>query len=52
MGADAFKDPCVAADLEAIPEALNEDATMRVLPSYYAESGGVDGFFAARFKVA
>jgi 16S rRNA (cytosine967-C5)-methyltransferase len=45
-------DPFVAADLEAIPEALNEDGTMRILPSYYAESGGVDGFFAARFKVA
>lgn len=45
-------EPFSADDLSAIPEALKEDGTLRILPSHYAENGGVDGFFAARFKVA
>ena len=45
-------DPFTAEDALGLPEALTADGTLRILPSHYAESGGVDGFFAARFKVA
>jgi len=40
------------ADEVALPQTITEQGTMRILPSHYADNGGVDGFFAARFKVA
>ena len=43
--------PFTAADL-ALPETLTPEGTIRILPSHYADNGGVDGFFAARFRVA
>ncbi|MAH88263.1 MAG: hypothetical protein CMF26_06625 [Kiloniella sp.] len=44
-------DPFEADALAGLPAALTPSGTLRILPSYYAESGGVDGFFAARFRV-
>ena len=43
--------PFAAEDL-ALPETLTDQGTIRILPSHYADNGGVDGFFAARFRVA
>ena len=40
------------AEEVALPQSLTPDGTLRILPSHYAESGGVDGFFACRFTVA
>ena len=45
-------DPFAAEDAPGLPDALTDQGTLRILPSHYAESGGVDGFFAARFRVA
>ena len=43
----------VAADpaaLGAPPEALTPEGWLRILPSMWAEHGGLDGFFAARLE--
>lgn len=40
--------PAVPADLGAPDEALTAEGWLRILPSMWAEKGGVDGFFAAR----
>jgi 16S rRNA (cytosine967-C5)-methyltransferase len=40
--------PAVPADLGAPDEALTPEGWLRILPSMWAEKGGVDGFFAAR----
>ena len=45
-------DPFTDEDVPGLPKALTAEGTLRILPSHYAESGGVDGFFAARFRVA
>lgn len=45
----AFKTaPAVPADVGAPDEALTPDGWLRILPSMWAEKGGVDGFFVAR----
>ncbi len=44
--------PFSAADVPALPQALTATGTLRILPSHYADNGGVDGFFAARLIVA
>ena len=44
--------PFTAEDVPALPDALTPQGTLRILPSHYAENGGVDGFFAARISVA
>lgn len=40
--------PAVPADLGAPEEALTPEGWLRVLPSMWAEKGGLDGFFIAR----
>ena len=45
-------DPFTDEDVPGLSKALTAEGTLRILPSHYAESGGVDGFFAARFRVA
>ncbi|WP_332677351.1 hypothetical protein [Brevundimonas sp.] len=40
--------PAVAAEVGAPDEALTPEGGLRVLPSMWAEKGGVDGFFVAR----
>ena len=37
--------------MHMVADALTPAGTLRILPSYYAHNGGVDGFFAARFRV-
>ena len=44
--------PFTAEDVPVLPDALTPQGTLRILPSHYAENGGVDGFFAARISVA
>ena len=42
-------DPFTAAELAAVPAALTPEGTLRTHPGLWAEHGGMDGFFAARF---
>jgi len=44
-------EPFDAEAVSGLPDALTPAGTLRILPSYYAHNGGVDGFFAARFRV-
>jgi 16S rRNA (cytosine967-C5)-methyltransferase len=43
-------DPFTAAELADLPEALTEDGCLRTHPGLWRELGGLDGFFAARFR--
>lgn len=36
--------------LPHLPEAVTKDGFLRTLPCHWAEKGGMDGFFAARFR--
>ncbi len=42
-------DPFTAAELEGVAAALTVQGTLRTHPGLWAERGGMDGFFAARF---
>jgi hypothetical protein len=42
--------PALLAEIGAPDEALNPEGWLRILPSQWAERGGVDGFFAARLE--
>ena len=42
-------DPLRAEELPGLPEALTDRGTLRTRPDFWAERGGMDGFFAARF---
>ena len=42
--------PAVPADVGAPDEALTAEGWLRILPSMWAERGGVDGFFAAKLE--
>ncbi|WP_395650012.1 RsmB/NOP family class I SAM-dependent RNA methyltransferase [Brevundimonas sp.] len=42
--------PAVPAEIGAPDEALTPEGWLRILPSMWAEKGGVDGFFAARLE--
>ena len=42
--------PADPAAIGAPPEALTPEGWLRILPSQWAERGGVDGFFAARLE--
>ncbi len=42
-------DPFTAAELAGVPAALTPEGTLRTHPALWAEHGGMDGFFAARF---
>jgi 16S rRNA (cytosine967-C5)-methyltransferase len=41
--------PITEAELDAIPEARTPNGSLRTHPGMWAERGGLDGFFAARF---
>jgi 16S rRNA (cytosine967-C5)-methyltransferase len=42
-------DPFTAAELEGVTAALTAQGTLRTHPGLWADRGGMDGFFAARF---
>jgi 16S rRNA (cytosine967-C5)-methyltransferase len=41
-------EPFTASELAALPDALTHEGFLHTLPCMWAESGGMDGFFAAR----
>jgi 16S rRNA (cytosine967-C5)-methyltransferase len=43
-------DPIRAEELPGLAEAVTERGTLRTRPDMWAERGGLDGFFAARFQ--
>jgi 16S rRNA (cytosine967-C5)-methyltransferase len=43
-------DPFLPAELACLPEALTPEGWMRTHPGLWADKGGMDGFFAARFR--
>ena len=45
-------DPFTAADLPGLPEAITPGGWLRTRPDAWPERGGMDGFFAARFRRA
>jgi 16S rRNA (cytosine967-C5)-methyltransferase len=45
-------DPLAADDLPMLPEARTPDGCLRTHPGLWAERGGMDGFFAARLRLA
>ena len=42
--------PADPAALGCPPEALTPEGWLRILPSQWAEKGGLDGFFAAKLE--
>ena len=42
--------PAVPAEIGAPDEALTAEGWLRILPSQWAERGGVDGFFVAKLE--
>jgi 16S rRNA (cytosine967-C5)-methyltransferase len=49
-GAPVVRDP-IRVDEIALADALTPAGDLRTLPCHLAESGGIDGFFAARLRV-
>lgn len=45
-------DPFTPEELAFLPEALTPEGWLRTHPGMWAEQGGMDGFFAARFRRA
>ena len=45
-------EPFTAADLPGLPEAITPGGWLRTRPDVWPERGGMDGFFAARFRRA
>jgi 16S rRNA (cytosine967-C5)-methyltransferase len=43
-------DPFTEAELVSLPQALTREGTLRTHPGLWPERGGMDGFFAARFR--
>ena len=44
--------PVTPDEIDGLTGAINRDGDLRTLPSMMADKGGMDGFFAARFKLA
>jgi 16S rRNA (cytosine967-C5)-methyltransferase len=42
------RDPILASELPALPEAITPDGVLRTTPALWPTRGGMDGFFAAR----
>ncbi len=42
--------PITAADIDNMPGIITHDGNLRTLPSMLPEHGGMDGFFACRFR--
>jgi len=47
-GAGLARDPLRSGEIEGADEFITPEGDLRTLPSAWAESGGIDGFFAAR----
>ena len=45
-------DPFSPAELPGLPEAITPAGCLRTRPDFWGERGGMDGFFAARFRRA
>lgn len=44
--------PVAPEELPGLEQAVRDDGTVRILPSFWAEYGGIDGFYAARLEKA
>ena len=42
--------PFDARSLDAVEHAITEDGALRTLPNYWADTGGMDGFFAVALR--
>ncbi len=51
-GLGLVHDPFTAAELPGLPEAITPAGCLRTRPDFWPERGGMDGFFAARFRRA
>ena len=49
-GAAAERVPVAPAELPGLEAAVTSAGDLRTLPCYWAESGGIDGFYAARLR--
>lgn len=49
--ANLIRQPVEAGEIGGLEDAINRDGDLRTLPSMLAEQGGMDGFFAARFRL-
>lgn len=49
-GAPVAIDPIRPEELPGLDDAVQPDGSMRTLPSFWPEAGGIDGFFAARLR--
>jgi len=47
-GAPVVRRPVTADELPGLADAITPEGDVRTLPSMWADSGGIDGFFAAR----
>ena len=45
-------DPFTPGELPGLPEAISPAGCLRTRPDFWGERGGMDGFFAARFRRA
>jgi len=43
-------EPFTAADMPGLPEAIAPGGWLRTRPDFWPDRGGMDGFFAARFR--
>ena len=43
-------DPIQESEVGEFASAINDDGTMRIIPSDFAALGGVDGFYVARLR--
>lgn len=50
LAAGLLPDPIRPEDLPGLPEAVTPAGHLRTRPDLWAERGGMDGFFAARFR--
>jgi 16S rRNA (cytosine967-C5)-methyltransferase len=48
---DATLVPFAPLDVVGFPDVLNTDGCLRILPTHLGDQGGMDGFFAALFRV-
>jgi 16S rRNA (cytosine967-C5)-methyltransferase len=42
--------PVTPDEIPGLREAVGDDGTVRILPSYWAKQGGIDGFYVARLQ--
>ena len=50
LAAGLVPHPLTPADLPGLPEAVTPDGHLRTHPALWSQHGGMDGFFAARFR--